>query len=123
MQQINQKTTFEIDLRPEEDCTFNFAFEQMFLQAVDSTFSMLGDKAKEVMFRYLEKRLGAERNAIGRDPDAFEAAVSAIFGEAALVIEMQIIRALHGKNPKFKYKGRGNEFTFNDYVKEFRRIV
>ncbi len=123
MQQINQDETFDINMSLDEVCSYNYAFEKIFLEAVDSTFSMLGDKAKVAMFNYLEKKLGAERETIGRNPEAFEQAIQAIFGQATLIIEMQIIRALHSSKPNFKFKWSDTAFTFMDYIDALRSKV
>jgi hypothetical protein len=98
-------------------------FDELILETVDSTFSTLGDSCKQAIYNHLENSYGLKREAIPRNIAAFAHALEDIFGQAALLLEARIIRALHGKVHDFKYFPKQKELSFATYLENFRSYI
>jgi hypothetical protein len=90
-------------------------FESLIIQAVDATFSALGNKNQ--IYRLLETKYSLSRIALAYDTEAFEAALKDMFGEASGLIEISLIRNLHNRAPKFQFHlDKNQELTLNNYL-------
>ncbi len=95
-------------------------FEELFLGAIDSVFSEMGNQSKQAMYGYLERVHGIRRDEIPAKMDAFVAAVEEVFGQASRLIEIQIMQALHRKVSDFKFAESAGSLSFEAYVRALR---
>ena len=114
------QTAFEIHLNDKKEQLGKISFDEAFLEATDFAFSLLGDSGKQAVYHHLEKNYGLTRRVIPHKVEAFANAVRTIFGEAAALIEMSIMRSLFGRVHGFKYFPGKAEFSFKEYVKCLR---
>ena len=119
----NLELAFEIVLDYPREKPKLDAFSKVFLDAVDSAFSTLGDQAKQVFYRYLESSHGISRKMIPRNVEAFATVVETVFGQSARLIEIRIMCTLHGKFPNFKYSAAKGELSFVGYVEALRLFL
>jgi hypothetical protein len=110
------QTTFEIPLINKKEQVGQINFDQAFLEATDLAFFMLGDSGKQAVYNILEKKYGLTRIEIPNKIEVFANAVRIIFGEAAALIEMSIMRSLFERVHGFKYYPQKAEFSFREYV-------
>jgi hypothetical protein len=115
------QATFEIQLINKTEQIGKINFDQAFLEATDLAFSLLGASGKQAVYNILEKKYGLTRIGIPNKIEVFANAVRNIFGGAAALIEMSIMRLLFEKVHGFKYYPGKGEFSFRDYV-EFLRL-
>lgn len=97
-------------------------FEQIINETVDDVFSSLGTVCRWVIYDILEKKYELKRSDIAYHPKEFSEALEQIFGGAAAILEIQIMKKLHRKAPYFKYRPKGM-LTFPDYVNALSRFT
>ena len=95
-------------------------FDEAILEAVDAAFSILGETGAQTVFGYLEHRCGMNRTAIPGDVSHFSKSLEALFGQAANLIEIQIMRVLHQKFPSFSFQSPNGKLSFAEYVEALR---
>lgn len=96
------------------------AFQKLFLEAVDSTFSSLGDSVRQSIYFHLQNKFNITRDDIPCRLEDFEKGLVRIFGEGNRFLEVLIMKNLYermgpGQAP-MKWE-EGKEFKFIDYVK------
>jgi hypothetical protein len=97
-------------------------FEAIVIPAIDATLSSLENKQE--IYRLLEAKYGISLLDIADNPEAFEAALKDMFGEASLLIEMSLIRNLHYRAPKFCYHlGKNQELTLSSYLYRLKHFL
>jgi hypothetical protein len=106
----------EVPLENKQPTPTNATFDEAILQAVDTAFSILGEAGAQTVFEYLEQRCAMNRTAIPKDVAQFSKSLEALFGQAANLIEIQIMRALHQKFPSFNYQSQKGKLSFAEYV-------
>ena len=113
---------FEINIENPKPNSQDPGFNQVFLKAIDSTLSLLGGSSKRSFYLYLENNFGIAESQIPDAIEEFAEALEKVFGHAAQLIEIRIIRELHEAIPNFKFPGREG-FAFADYVESLRLFV
>ena len=113
------KPEFEISLEKPKHSRVE-TFDELFLQAVDEAFLILGEQNKQLIYNYLEKSHGISKEAIPINMQQFGEAIEGVFGEPARLIEIEIMRALHRKVPSFIYDVGENSLSFVGYVLALR---
>jgi hypothetical protein len=96
------------------------AFEKLFLDAVDSAFSSLGESARQSIYFHLESELKIAKNEIPHRLEDFENGLERIFGEGNRFLEILIMKKLYekmGAEGNILKWDEGKEFSFVDYVK------
>ena len=106
--EIERKETLKID------------FETALAEAIDEVFTTLGERVKMAIYSCLENRHGIRKDQISGVIDGFADAIELIFGDAAKLIELQIIEKLHYKVKDFNYKSNGKEMLFAEYLTALR---
>jgi hypothetical protein len=96
-------------------------FNRLFLEAVDSGFSLLGESAKQATYFHLEKDFRIARGDIPRRIDDFANALEEMFGFGAKFIEVQIMRKLYENVRGFKYVLKKEDIVFTEYVAAIRK--
>jgi len=95
-------------------------FQKLFLEAVDSAFSSLGDSAKQSIYFHLENKFKIARNEIPRRLKDFEDGLEKIFGAGNRFLEVLIMKKLYeklGSEGNILKWDEDKEFNFVDYVK------
>jgi hypothetical protein len=97
----------------------NTAFEvdQKIVECVDSALQKFGESVKTSIYYYLEKDFNLGKSEIPRNPEAFENALTAIFGEQGGKVIKELILAEIKNNFKLK---REPDLTFNKIVAMIR---
>lgn len=98
-------------------------FNTVLLDAVDSAFSTVSDLNSEALYAHLKQRFGLSRRAIPYDIEGFTAALEEAFGEGALLIEIQIMKALHNKCPHVEFAPKQAQLSFPKYLEHFRSQI
>jgi len=95
-------------------------FHELFLRAVDSAFSSLGDSARQSIYFHLETRFRMPRDEIPDRLEDFENGMEKIFGAGTKFLEILIMKRLYEtmepKRRTMKWED-DKEFKFVDYVK------
>ena len=65
------------------------------IQAIDGTLEMLGKGANVLVYRYLEKMFGLEKDEIPARPMDFSKGLSSLFGYASKSLEEKILEKFH----------------------------
>ncbi len=84
-------------------------------EAIDDLLSSLGYACRHAVYDYLEKRSNLKRDDVASHIKEFSRALEEIFGDAAGLLEIQIMERLHRKAPRFKYLPT-ETVTLCDYV-------
>jgi hypothetical protein len=123
-QQTNQAPGFEMSLVVNKKRLQCKNFAEIFGQAVDAAFSVLGSQAKQSLFGYFEERFGIGKDFVGRDFQLFAFAIEEVFGQSVRLIEIRIMAELHRRSPQFMCAVANGEqgFAFVDYVEQFQRF-
>jgi hypothetical protein len=114
-QQILSFETISLVDRKVDKKPSRLAFEQLINETVDNVFSSLGPVCRQGIYGYLEKKYGLKRNDVADHIMEFSEALGQIFGGAAALLEIEMMRRLCQKVPQFKYSSEGT-LTFPDYV-------
>ncbi|MBT0159090.1 hypothetical protein G4O51_03800 [Candidatus Bathyarchaeota archaeon A05DMB-2] len=91
-------------------------FEKTIQDAVDETFSLLGENSKKTIYQHLENDYKITKHEIPCKIEAFADALEQSFGVGAKILEMNIIKALHERNQEFMYVPKKRDVMFTDYV-------
>lgn len=123
-QQTNNAWSIEIDLVVEKEYRKTQCFNKVFVQAVATAFSVLGNQAKQTILNHLELRYGIKKEGLGKDIKLFTFAIEEVFGQSARLLEMRIMAELHQKLPNVNFVVADGEegFEFVDYVETFQRF-
>lgn len=97
-----------------QECSTDF--KSIVTQAVDETLSSLGREVKPAFYFILEKKFGLNKEDIFNNIESITRAIESIFGESSLLLEIRIMRNLHGKVKTFEYKTNKGELSFRDYL-------
>jgi len=124
---MTETTSVEITctmrLREHKRSLRNSRLETAIMTAVDDSLSSFGNSFKQVIYFQLENTFHVKKQEIPQRIDEFAAALDAMFGIGATLIEMKIIKALHDQVPDFVHFPRGDDLVFTDYVKNLRFFV
>ena len=121
---MTQQITFPcISIPLSENESSKKQFETAVTDAVDECFSTLGDSLKQAIYSKLEKSYGIRKEDIPFKIEAFTDAVELTFGEAAKLIEVQIIKNLKSKIKGFSYKTKKTDLFFVEYVQALQSYL
>ncbi len=94
----------------------SFVFEQVMNEVIEDVFSSLGTGCKQTIYDRLEKEHGLKKGQVADHIVEFSEAIEHMFGCAALLLEIRMMKRLSRRVPQFKYRPKGM-VTFADYVK------
>jgi hypothetical protein len=125
MEQLaNTEPIIELQLKIDEFQAQESNFNEFFLEAVDKAFSLLGNRARELIYRYLDNKCSVSKKNIPKQVELFSQVIEEIFGESARIIEINIMRNLHEKVPDFIYPGKkSSKLSFINYVEALRLFL
>ncbi|MCW3996018.1 MAG: hypothetical protein NWE98_07715 [Candidatus Bathyarchaeota archaeon] len=84
--------------------------------AVDETFCELGHDVQSAFYAILRERFGLSKEDAVNRPEAFAGALEAVFGQAAKLVEVQILSRFHEKFKGEPYKCEKKDLFFSDHV-------
>jgi hypothetical protein len=117
------ESAFEIALENQKEHSERGVFGNLFSEAVDSAFSMLGDQGKRLIYQHLEDTYGISREKIPNEVGRFAEILEGIFGLAARLFEIRIMGVLHRKVPDFNFSAGDENFSFVGYVEALRLFL
>lgn len=98
------------------------SFDNILIEAVDSTFTkLLGDHCKQTIYANLASHYGISKENIPRNIEGFANALEQIFGRSAVLVETQIMQALHAKTSNIQVFQASEDLSFEGYVETLRR--
>jgi hypothetical protein len=116
-QTLSFETTSSVDKKPSR-----LVFEQLINETIDNVFSSLGIVCRKAIYDCLEKKYGLKKSDLADHAVEFSEALEQIFGHAAALLEIRMIRKLCRKVPQFKHWPEGT-LTFPDYVNALSRFI
>ena len=118
---MNQAQTENL---PKIEVDYNSSrFDDLFREAVDSTFSTLGVTVKEAFFAFLHKKYNLSEEEIPDRISDFADGLEKIFGAGALLLELAIMKALRRNVPAFNYVAASSDLCFEAYVDSLRQYT
>lgn len=121
----NNKTIYNYTKKRKEknklkDETINIkdSFEDIFLEAVDESLSIIiGESAKNSVYAYLKRVFKMNRQEIPHRIDEYITAIENIFGTGAKIIQIQIMKNLYKKvRYQIKQYPNSKNLTFIEYI-------
>jgi hypothetical protein len=98
-------------------------FDSLFLEAVDSTFSMLRNSNEQAIYFHLKNSFGVSREAVPHNIEFFASMLEQVFGQGALLLEARIIETMQRKVPRFRFYPKQEELSFIDYLECLRNFL
>ena len=93
------------------------------IEAVDTVFSSLGDQCKQALYFHLKHYYNISKQQIPQKIEDFADAIEEIFGLAAKLIEIEIMRALFTKLQDFSYSPKQEDLSFTKYLETLRSFL
>jgi hypothetical protein len=119
--ETQQTLSFEIassvDKKPSR-----LVFEQLICETVDDVFSSLGTDCRQAIYHCLQKKYELKKNDVADHILEFSETLEQIFGSAAALLEIQMMRKLCRKVPQFKYRPDVT-LTFTDYANALSHFI
>jgi hypothetical protein len=110
-------TMCELTLTFEETSDKSSSFGRLLVQAVDEGLSTFGEFVREAVYSCLEDTFGIRKDDIPRKVEAFSDALGKIFGDAARLLEIQIMKNLYRKVGDItECFPKKEDITFTEYV-------
>jgi len=123
MQTTNTRTTYALQLRPNQQNMPEHSLEANIAEAIDESLSSFGDSFKQVVYFQLQKAFHLEKEEIPFRIGEFANAIEEIFGAGAKLIEIRIIEALHARNDGFMHHPKEKDLMFTEYMEEALRSL
>jgi hypothetical protein len=114
---LSFETTNSVDKKPSR-----LVFEQLINETIDNVFSSLGTVCRQAIYAYLEKKYALKKNDVANHITEFSEALEQIFGGAAALLEIQMMRRLCRKVPQFKHRPEGT-LTLPDYANALSHFI
>ena len=97
------------------------SFEEVLLEAIDESFSWLGESEKQAIYFFLEKRYKISKQEIPYRIEEFTEAIEDIFGLGAKLLEIRIMKNLFSKmGYSFPYLHTQEGLEFTKYIEAAR---
>jgi nucleoside-diphosphate-sugar epimerase len=97
-------------------------FQKMMVEAVDRVFSSKGDSCKQFLYFHLRNSYNIGKQEIPYRIDDFAAALKAIFGQGAVLIEIEIMKEFFSRVQTFTSRvthlQKQEDLSFTTYVKQ-----
>jgi len=103
-------------------CSPKVGFGSVLLDAVDFAFSELSGSNGQAFYLHLKSSFGISRETIPVDVEAFVDALEQVFGPGALIVEAQIMQALHRRVPDFRFSSKDG-LSFVSYLVNCRSYI
>jgi hypothetical protein len=126
-QYVFDDMTPTISIKPQEHLDQEPAsddFQRIVLETVNETFSSLGKRTKQLIYFHLKNSFGMTRESIPVETRKFAGALEEIFGPGARLLEIQMMKQLHGKiGTEIKYYPKQENITFVEYLETTRILL
>jgi hypothetical protein len=99
------------------------SFDQTVLEALDKTFSKLGEEVKQKIYSLLDINFKIDKENIPNKIGDFVYALETIFGAGAVLLEMDVMKTLRQAVPSFSYVAEGGEMSFEGYLSSLKQFV
>ena len=99
----------------------SLSFEPLFMETLDEVFGSLGEKCRTAIYHSIEKQYGMNKAEIAAHTKGLEQAMEELFGEAASILMISIIRNLHKKVHDFSFAEE--VFSFSNYMEHLRSFL
>jgi hypothetical protein len=97
------------------------SFEEVLLEAIDESFSWLGESEKQAIYFFLEKRYNISKQEIPYRIEEFTEVIEEIFGLGAKLLEIRIMKNLFSKmGYSFPYLHTQEGLEFTKYIEAAR---
>jgi nucleoside-diphosphate-sugar epimerase len=97
-------------------------FQKMMVEAVDRVFSSKGDSCRQFLYFHLRNSYNIGKQEIPYRIDDFAAALKAIFGQGAMLIEIEIMKEFFSRvqifTPRATRLRKQEDLSFTTYVKQ-----
>ena len=99
----------------------NRGFERLLLDAVDEGLACFGESASRAIYYHLETDFKIKRHDIPCKIEEFADAIEKIFGTAAGLLEIEIMKKLHEKvGDSFRCFPEEKDLVFTEYLNAFK---
>ena len=99
-------------------------FDEIFLQAIDNTFStLLGENAKQAFFSFLDKKYMLNEKEVPDKIGDFVDGLEQIFGASASLLELEAMKNLKKKVPLFCYLPKNSDLSFKAYAESLKEVM
>jgi hypothetical protein len=93
------------------------SFEDIFLEAVDESLSIIGEPAKNTVYNYLKRTFKMNKQEIPYRIDEYITAIEKMFGTGAKIIQIQTLKKLYKKvGCEIKHYPNHKNLTFIEYI-------
>lgn len=99
------------------------SFQEFLIEAMDQTFSKLGEPIKQMLYSFLETDHKLSKEDIPNRIEDFVSALKQIFGTSALLIEIDIMKSMQQKVPSFILKIENADLNFEDYLNSLKNFT
>jgi hypothetical protein len=120
--ETQQTMSFETTSSIDRKSSSRLVFEQLVNETIDNVFSSLGTVCRRTVYDYLETKYTLKKNDIADHIMEFSEALEQLFGGAAALLEIQMMKKLCRKVPQFKHWQEGT-LTFPDYVNALSHFI
>jgi len=98
-------------------------FDELFLEALDHTVSILGKGVKQAFFSFLNRKYNLSKEEIPDRIGDFTDGLEQIFGAGASLLELEIIKTLRQSVPSFCFEANSSGLNFEAYAVSLREHV
>ena len=119
--ETEQTLSFEITSAVDKEPS-RLLFGPLINETIDNVFSSMGTVCKQAIYDYLEKEYELKKKDVADHITEFSEALERMFGGAAALLEIQIMRRLCQKVPQFKHRPE-RTLTFPDYVNALSHFI
>jgi hypothetical protein len=98
-------------------------FRTVVSEAVDEAFTMLGQTISCKLYSLLENNYELSREEIPERIDKFVDVLEQVFGASALLIEIEIMKNIRRKVPRFEFKVKDRYVAFDQYLDSLREFL
>jgi hypothetical protein len=120
--ETQQTLSFETTSSVDPKNSSRLVFEQLVNETIDNVFSSLGTVCRQAIYDYLEKKYELKKNEVADHIIEFSGALEQIFGGAAALLEIEMMRRLCRKVPQFEH-GLEGALAFPDYVNALSHFI
>jgi hypothetical protein len=96
-------------------------FEETLLDALDLTFSKLGEDVKQRFYFFLDVNFKINKATIPDRIGDFVYALESVFGAGASLLEIDVMKTLRQNVPSFTYVAESPEISFEGYLFSLKR--
>ncbi len=114
----------QIENFPKIRLNFNStSFDKTILEALDQTFSKLGEEVKQKFYFFLDVNFKISKENIPDQIGDFVCALESIFGASASLLEMDVMKTLRQNVPSFTYVAESPEISFERYLFSLKQYI